>query len=498
MIKSMAFSLFSFGSPIVMATVDLSLLKSVMMLKKVPIYLLLLLLAACASQQRVQPIQVDAEPENVELQLQQHWQLSYFDEPVFNSKVAVLEAGNKNNSAIILIHGVGQLGMKDWFSVIPVLEKKYHVIAMDLPGFGLSAVSKGRFLPTNYARVIAAISQQYSHEKAIVVGHSMGGAVALRYTELNADLVKQLILVDVAGLLEKSAFIKHIASIELGDDISAPMKLLIEGVNEFSASMIEAGTKSSLISDFLQSNDYVWNWLVEDSSNMNAALSLVEEEFNHAVNQITVPVDIIWGDKDNVAPLRTGKVLHKQMRYARLQVIKGAGHVPMKSNSVEFMRFFNIALNKPITEQYALPTIGKSQGILTCFGQSDLTYSGRYDTVSIESCDNIRLLNVSTDRLSIKGSVVDIENFSFDNNHTQIKLNGSVVTITNADISGHNILSIHGSRLDMAGVSFKATGNAVMIVGGSRISASFCDISSPEYSGLVHGAFYLSNQPLVE
>ena len=142
------------------------------MRRRLPICMLLLI-SACSGQQQKQQIKANAEPEQVEFLLADHWQLSYVDEPVFNSKVAVLEAGNKHNPPVILIHGLGQLGMKDWFSVIPILEKNYHVIAIDLPGFGLSAAAKGRFLPTNYAHVIATISEQYSNEKAIVLGHSI-------------------------------------------------------------------------------------------------------------------------------------------------------------------------------------------------------------------------------------------------------------------------------------------------------------------------------------
>jgi hypothetical protein len=56
---------------------------------------------------------------------------------------------------------------------------------------------------------------------------------------------------------------------------------------------------------------------------------------------------------------------------------------------------------------------------------------------------------------------------------------------------------VSGSRVDMAGVSINATGDAVMIGNGSRISASFCDINSPKYTGVVHGAFYRSHQALM-
>lgn len=439
-----------------------------------------------------------SKAETNEFKLAPHWQLSYVDEPVFNSKVAVLETGSSNNPTIVLIHGLGDLGMKDWFGIIPALEENYHVIAMDLPGFGFSSGVSGRFLPTNYAHTVAAIIKQYTNQDVIVIGHSMGGAVALRYTELYQESVKQLVLVDVAGLLEKSAFIKHIATFEFGDEISTPMKLLMGGVNDISSSVIEVGTKSTFISDFLQSNDYAWDLVVSDSSNMNAALSLVEEDFNHAVNHITVPVNIIWGEKDSIAPLRTGKVLNKKMQHVRLQVINDAGHVPMKSHYQEFMQSLNIALNKPITNKFSLPYTGKSQGVLICRKESHQTYSGHYDEIIIEGCNEITLKDISTDKLLIKGSVVSIDNFSFSHRDNRIELNESIVSITNADLSGNNIMGISGSRVDMAGVSFKAMGDAVMIENGSRISASFCDIDSPKYKGVVHGVFHLSRQALVE
>ena len=50
--------------------------------------------------------------------------------------------------------------------------------------------------------------------------------------------------------------------------------------------MVEVTTsRSNLFTDFLQNNDYAWNWLVSDSTNMNAALSLVEEDFSQAVQE---------------------------------------------------------------------------------------------------------------------------------------------------------------------------------------------------------------------
>ncbi|MCP5076859.1 MAG: alpha/beta hydrolase [Psychromonas sp.] len=465
------------------------------MLKISILSILIILMVGCSSPNR----ELDTtQPQSVEVEVAKHWQISYFNEPVFNSNVAVLETGEKDKPAIILIHGLGQLGMKDWFTVIPILEKNYHVIAIDLPGFGSSVPAKGRFLPSNYARVIAAINVQYNGGKAIVIGHSMGAAVALRYSEMYTDQVKQLIMIDAAGILEKSAFIKHIATFEYGDDSPIFVQKQIELLNEFSSSLVEAGTKSTAVTDYLQGNDRVWDWLTADSSNMNAALSLVDEEFSQAVNQLTIPVDIIWGDKDKIAPLRTGKVLNKQMQTARLHIINGASHVPMKTHHKAFIDALQLSITTPIPETKPQITTGLSQGKLNCQGQSNKTYSGHYDEIVITGCDDITLKNISTNRLYIKGSVVDIENLNFVNADNQLVFKESIVTMTNADISGHNTMLVSGSRLDMAGISFDVTGVAVQVANGSRISVSLSDIKSPQYTGVIHGAFYLKNQSLVK
>ncbi|MGC3835365.1 hypothetical protein ACPSKX_14500 [Moritella viscosa] len=108
------------------------------------------------------------------------------------------------------------------------------------------------------------------------------------------------------------------------------------------------------------------------------------------------------------------------------------------------------------------------------------------------------MIDISTGGLLIKDSVVEIENLTFSSQSSPLTFDESVVTMTNADISGHNTMLINGSRLDMAGISIQATGDAVMVGNGSRISVSLSDINSPKYKGVVHGIFYLRNQPLIE
>ena len=66
-----------------------------------------------------------------------HWQAYYLDEPEFKGKVFLAESGPKTAPVVILIHGLGQNGLRDWVSVVPALEKNYRVVMLDLPGFAV-------------------------------------------------------------------------------------------------------------------------------------------------------------------------------------------------------------------------------------------------------------------------------------------------------------------------------------------------------------------------
>ena len=143
------------------------------------------------------------------------WTFALERESVFGSDILVVQAGHTNAQTLLLLHGLGQNGFTDWLPALPQLARRYHVIAVDLPGFGYSGVPKGRYSPTNYARVLQGLLMRHAKEGIIVVGHSMGGAVALRMANNYPTLVSRLILVDVAGILHRTAFAKHNASLPL-------------------------------------------------------------------------------------------------------------------------------------------------------------------------------------------------------------------------------------------------------------------------------------------
>ncbi len=112
-------------------------------------------------------------------QAQIHWpspeQERWVDEPVFNGKLHLVESGRTNQQTIILVHGLGYYGLLDWLQVFPALTPNYHVIAIDLPGFGGSDKQQIQYAPQKYAELVSWVVGRFAHGNVIVIGHSMGG-----------------------------------------------------------------------------------------------------------------------------------------------------------------------------------------------------------------------------------------------------------------------------------------------------------------------------------
>ena len=143
----------------------------------------------------------DADWIGVEGATAQHVQV-----PVFGGRVVLYRAGKRDAEPVILVHGVGTAAARDWVHVIPALARDYDVYVLDLPGFGLSDKGNHLYSPSNYVRVLDALFGERLNRPVNVVGHSMGGVVAIAYASAYPERVRRLIVADVAGVLHRAVY----------------------------------------------------------------------------------------------------------------------------------------------------------------------------------------------------------------------------------------------------------------------------------------------------
>lgn len=426
------------------------------------------------------------------------------EEPVFQGKLHLIEAGRENPQTIVLIHGLGYRGMLDWQRVLPELTDQYHVIAIDLPGFGGSDNHQVQYAPEKYSRLVNWVITQYAHETVILVGHSMGAAVSLRYAHNYPERVSRLVLVDAAGILQRTVFIKHIAKVPVAYERLEKYQQTIPMLDKLikkMASKADGWTQSLLITfdhlpdipQLMMTSGLAQQYLYKDRSSMNAALGLAYEDFSAAVREVDVPTHIVWGEHDSVAPVRTGKVLAGLLSNAELHVIRKAGHVPMTENFDDFMSVLNYSLeNAPRARQAQkrLESVVREQVAkedIRCNGQNDVVYTGHYKVIRMHNCHGVVLRDLAAENIELTGSAISLENVKLSSSGTGLLVTNSVVTATLLQVDANVGMVVDTSYLDMAGADFVVRNNLIDVQENSQLYFSLSESLQGRQKSTLHG-----------
>jgi hypothetical protein len=233
--------------------------------------------------------------------------------------------------------------------------------------------------------------------------------------------------------------------------------------------------------------------ILRNRTNVNAALALVDEDFSTAIYTLRQPVQLIWGEADTIAPLRTGRVLAKRLPNAQLRTLPGIGHTPMDAAPEQFLALLNEAL---ATDPAPRPVRAESPAEtndLRCSGVVDRKYSGHYREVVIENCTAVRLVDLTAERIVVRDSIVQLTNAQVRGGDVALDAINSEVIITASDLSGEIAVRADNSRIDFAGVALLALETAVEVKRRSRVIASVSEIHSPAFNGYWHDATELEN-----
>jgi pimeloyl-ACP methyl ester carboxylesterase len=409
-------------------------------------------------------------------------------EPVFTGRVCFHESNTDASPTVVLVHGLGG-SADDWGAQIPLLAGRYHVLAIDLPGFGHSDGGSKHYTPENYAAVLHHLIQQRARAPVLLVGHSLGGAVALNYAALHPETVSRLVVVDVAGILHRLAYNKFLVGRWLQGDNTAS-RWSSEWLQSFAGKFLEGAESYPVDSEDVLSAPHG----VAAERNI-AAMALLETDFAPLLSQVTSPVLILWGQEDRIAPLRTAEVLLHRLPRAWLEIIDGAGHVPMSEQPDEFNRRLLASLDGALPSP---PLVRASEGdaerIGRCERQRNVRFSGRYRRIELHHCSDVIIADAELDELYVFESRVLIERSRIGGSGLAVDAIGSDVKMTAVDVHGDVALRVARSRLDLAAVDLDGREAAVMAVSNSKAVFSLCRVNSPQRTGDLHGYYVLTPQ----
>jgi pimeloyl-ACP methyl ester carboxylesterase len=371
------------------------------------------------------------------------------EEPVFGGRVALYHAGRRGAPAVVLVHGLGRNAAKDWEHLIPALAERYSVYALDLPGFGHSDKGNHLYSPDNFARVLEAVLEKRVPRPFSLIGHSMGGAVALAYIGAYPQRVSRLILVDAAGVLHRSVYAEFLGRVAAQRAMGMDSPWFESVVRAIQLRAENWPIRGELALE----RAGVRRRLLRGDPNAISAFAMVEHDFSQIVRAIRTPTLIIWGADDTIAPVRTGQALASGIPGARLIVLAGAAHAPQIQVP---SRFNPIVLDElaglPTATPYALrkgPIEGKRIG--SCEEQRGQEFTGDYERVVLENCPDATITNARIGYLRVELSTVRIVNSQIrdgvDAKNSRLELTGGIVG---------GSLVIDATSVDAAGTRFES------------------------------------------
>lgn len=411
-------------------------------------------------------------------------------EPVFRGQAHVYTAGPQEAPTVVLVHGIGA-GARDWSGLTAVLAQDFQVISFDLPGFGRSSKGNEQYTPKNYAAFIRHVVEQRVHKRPFfLVGHSLGGAIALRYAALYPQDVQALVLADVPGILHHLAYSRYLGY--LGIDF---LPKIYRGQNDHLSNLM--GTVFSKLQWAKPAPEIILvtprlrqNFLSADPARI-AGLALVVEDFSADLGRVQAPTLVLWGGRDELAPLRNGRVLSANLPQAQLEVFETSGHTPMDDVPDRF--------NQRVVAFLRAPKIERRNDILdralnwpnttrtgSCNGQRGVVFEGDYQRLSIRGCRDTVVRNARVRELRIVEAAVSIEDSLIGGVSGGLHVDDARVTITSSLIEGRIAITAIASHLDIAGSRIVGVQAALQAPRASEVLFSLTAVQSPYFHGTLH------------
>jgi pimeloyl-ACP methyl ester carboxylesterase len=257
-------------------------------------------------------------------------------------RVSYRTAGS-GGPVVLLIHGIVGCA-EQWDQVVPLLAERYTVVAPDLLGHGQSAKPRGDYSLGAYAACVRDVLVALGHRRATVVGHSLGGGVAMQFAYEYPPFAERLVLVSSGGLGREVHPMLRAATLP-GAEVVLPLiahqRLL--GVGRAVGGLIgrlglQTGTDLAEMARGYGS--------LADAGARQAFIHTLRAVLDIGGQRVSatdrlylaalLPSLIIWGRQDPLIPVEHAAVAHRGLPNSRLEVFDDAGHFPQLHDPVRF------------------------------------------------------------------------------------------------------------------------------------------------------------------
>ncbi len=223
----------------------------------------------------------------------------------------------EGEKTLLILHGWGSK-KANWLDTAELISKKgIKVIVPDLPGFGNSNKPPYVWDFDEYCSFVKEFADNLRIDRFCLLGHSFGGALAVKFTLKYPEKVKKLFLV-AAACIRKKTLKKRILFV-----VSKVFKVF-----SFFPIIKKAFYKFIVKSDYLSTKGFM----------RKTYLNIIEEDLTPSLERITVPTILIWGEKDNITPLDQAELIKSKIKKSKLIIIPGGTHDLERTMSKELAK----------------------------------------------------------------------------------------------------------------------------------------------------------------
>jgi pimeloyl-ACP methyl ester carboxylesterase len=252
---------------------------------------------------------------------------------VDGNRIAYRTAGK--GPVVLLVHGLAG-SAATWRYVMPALAERYTVVAPDLLGQGESDKPRGDYSLGAHANMLRDLMDGLGHERATLVGQSLGGGVVLQFAHQFPERCERLVLVDSGGLGREVTFYLRMLTAP-GFESIFPLLCtprLRDTGNRVAAWLGRLGVRST------PASQEIWQSYASlaDAQSRRAFFRSLRDVIDFGGQAISalgrlpqaarLPTLIVWGARDPFIPASHAVAAHDAIPGSRLEVFDGVGHYP--------------------------------------------------------------------------------------------------------------------------------------------------------------------------
>lgn len=225
---------------------------------------------------------------------------------------------------IYILHG-WTYSFEKWQDFLDLLKRNgFKPVLLKIPG--LTQESEKVWDIDSYVEWLK--EETKDEKKLILLGHSNGGRLAINFTINYPQRVKNLILIDSAGIYHDEFPLRA-------------KRAVFKSLAKIGKKIIPSGILRNILYKLAQEADYK-----NASPQMRQTLvNLIQSDKNIDLSRINLPATIIWGQNDKITPLSDGRVMAQKIKNSKFYIIKSTGHSPQYINPHEVAEKISEALN---------------------------------------------------------------------------------------------------------------------------------------------------------